>query len=106
MQVTMRIAIGGYRNGQEWPAPGGTIDVPDHEAADLIANGYAVATEPAADDDVVVDDAPAAKPKSKKKGKADATPAESADDAPVDQPVDPAADEPPDGPVDDPFEGL
>lgn len=33
--------IGGYRNGEPWPAIGGTIDVGDAEAADLVAAGYA-----------------------------------------------------------------
>ncbi len=67
MLVTMKTAIGGYRNGEAWPPVGGTIDLPDHEAADLIANGYAApaaeevadAPAPAADDDapaVPVDD--------------------------------------------------
>lgn len=46
MLVTMKTKIGGFRNGVEWPPIGGTIDVPDHEAADLVANGYA---EPAAE---------------------------------------------------------
>lgn len=45
MRVTMKTRIGGYRNGQEWPAPGGHIDVPDHEGRDLIAAGYAEAAE-------------------------------------------------------------
>jgi hypothetical protein len=33
--------IGGTRNGVEWPDVGGVLDVPDHEAVDLIAAGYA-----------------------------------------------------------------
>lgn len=41
MLVRMKTRIGGYRNGEPWPAPGGTIDVPAHEAHGLIANGYA-----------------------------------------------------------------
>lgn len=41
MLVEMKIQIQGARNGEVWPPPGGTIDVPDHEAADLIAAGYA-----------------------------------------------------------------
>lgn len=41
MLIEMRTRIGGYRNGEPWPEVGGTIDVPDHEAADLISNGYA-----------------------------------------------------------------
>jgi len=54
--VRMKINITGSRNGEPWPAPGGTLDVPDHEAADLIAAGYAVAADaqaaaPGAEDD-------------------------------------------------------
>lgn len=41
MLVRMKTRIGGYRNGEPWPAPGETIDVPAHEAHGLIANGYA-----------------------------------------------------------------
>ena len=62
MLVKMKTAIGGYRNGEAWPPVGGTIDLPDHEAADMIANGYAEPTEeaadapaPAADDDAPTD---------------------------------------------------
>jgi hypothetical protein len=39
--VVMKSRIGGTRNGEEWPAVGGVVDVPDHEAADLITAGYA-----------------------------------------------------------------
>jgi len=46
MRVRMKTQIGGYRDLQPWPAPGGTIDVPDPEGRDLIAAGYAEATEP------------------------------------------------------------
>lgn len=63
MNVTMLTKIGGYRNGLEWPERGGTIDVPDHEAADLIANGYATpatATEEASDASDPADDVPPA----------------------------------------------
>lgn len=41
MRVEMLTQISGTRDGQEWPHPGDTIDVPDHEAADLIRAGYA-----------------------------------------------------------------
>lgn len=41
MRVRMTKHITGYRNGVEWPEVGGVIDVPDHEARDLIGNGYA-----------------------------------------------------------------
>lgn len=42
MRVRMTTHIGGTRNGEEWPAIGGVIDLPDHEATDLISAGYAV----------------------------------------------------------------
>lgn len=41
MLVRMLTTIGGHRNGVEWPRRGETLDVPDHEAADLIAARYA-----------------------------------------------------------------
>lgn len=47
MLVRMKSRIGGYRNGEEWPAIGDVFDVPAHEAADLISQGYA---EEASDD--------------------------------------------------------
>lgn len=67
MLVQMRKQIGGFRNLEPWPAPGGVIDVPDGEARDLIAHGYAVAvtadvdaTEEAdSDDQADEDNAPA-----------------------------------------------
>lgn len=43
MRVRMKQGIGGYRNGEPWPPIGGTIDVPAHEANDLIVAGYAAA---------------------------------------------------------------
>lgn len=43
MLITMRRQISGTRDGVDWPAPGGTIDVPDDEAATLISLGHAEA---------------------------------------------------------------
>lgn len=65
MLVRMRSNIGGYRNGEEWPRRGGTLDVPDHEGRDLIAAGHAEEARDAApidqDDHATVDhDAPPA----------------------------------------------
>lgn len=42
MRVQMRTAITGTRNGEDWPAVGGEIDLPDAEARDMIAAGLAV----------------------------------------------------------------
>lgn len=41
MQVRMLTQVSGTRNGELWPAPGDTIDLPDDEANDLIATGSA-----------------------------------------------------------------
>lgn len=41
MRVQMIQHITGTRDGLEWPLAGGTIDLPDHEAADLIGAGLA-----------------------------------------------------------------
>jgi hypothetical protein len=40
-KVKMLIKISGERNGVDWPAIGGTLDVPKDEAEQLVANGYA-----------------------------------------------------------------
>lgn len=36
MQVRMKVQPSGTRNGQEWPARGSVIDLPDAEALDYI----------------------------------------------------------------------
>jgi hypothetical protein len=41
MRVVMKHQINGTRDGQDWPAPGGAIDLPDDEAASLVASGSA-----------------------------------------------------------------
>lgn len=41
MRVEMIQHITGTRDGVEWPLAGGTIDLPDHEATDLIGAGLA-----------------------------------------------------------------
>ncbi len=47
MIVTMIRKVSGSRDGVEWPDPGEPIDVPDDEAASLIANGLAKAADEA-----------------------------------------------------------
>lgn len=42
MQVRLITRLTGLRNGVEWPAIGGIIDVPSDEAVNLISHGYAV----------------------------------------------------------------
>jgi hypothetical protein len=64
----MLVDISGTRDGAEWPRRGGLIDVPDHEAADLIANKFAEA----ATDEPVVETAsvePVAETAAKKPGR-------------------------------------
>ncbi len=39
--VRMRAFVNGYRNGEEWPQPGSTIDLPSDEAANLVRMGLA-----------------------------------------------------------------
>lgn len=58
MLVRMNRQITGYRNGEEWPAPGGTIEVPDHEGADLVRAGLATAANPEEVTDAVDHDQP------------------------------------------------
>lgn len=41
VEVVMLVGITGTRNGEKWPAVGGTVALPADEAAQYIANGYA-----------------------------------------------------------------
>lgn len=43
MRVRMLRHITGSRNGVEWPLTGGEVDLPEAEATELVANGYAEA---------------------------------------------------------------
>lgn len=45
MHIEMRYQISGTRNGEEWPAPGVPFDLPDEEAAALVAQGLARKSE-------------------------------------------------------------
>lgn len=76
MRVRMKVTIGGFRNGQAWPAIGGEIDVCDREANDLIANGYAETIEEAPH----ADPAPKRTPRGRGKG---SKPAKAAPAAPA-----------------------
>ena len=42
MQVKLKVSISGTRDGAEWPPVGSPIDLPDAEAAQMIAAGLAV----------------------------------------------------------------
>jgi len=41
VKVKMLFQISGTRNGADWPAPGETVDLPEAEAAELVARGQA-----------------------------------------------------------------
>ncbi len=41
MRVQLLTAITGTRDGQDWPAAGESVDLPDAEARDMIAAGLA-----------------------------------------------------------------
>lgn len=46
MLVRMNVQISGTRDGEDWPAPGGTVDVTDDEATVLTGNGLATVVDP------------------------------------------------------------
>ncbi|MYU24021.1 hypothetical protein [Streptomyces sp. SID8352] len=47
MRVRMKVSLSGTRDGEPWPPRGRLADLPDREAADLMAAGLA---EPPGDD--------------------------------------------------------
>lgn len=48
MRVVLVAAIGGTRDGVEWPDPGSVVDLPDDEAVGLLSSGAAKPVEAAA----------------------------------------------------------
>jgi hypothetical protein len=73
MQVKLIAQISGTRNGEDWPAPGELVALPDDEAASLIQNGFAIdpdasdeETSTAPDGDVETATPPAKKSAAKK----------------------------------------
>lgn len=42
MRIILKHQISGTRNGEDWPAAGSTVDLPDDEAAGLLATNSAV----------------------------------------------------------------
>jgi hypothetical protein len=50
VKVRMRVGISGTRSGEDWPAPGGTLEVDDEEGMALCAGGLA---EPVAEPEKV-----------------------------------------------------
>ena len=59
MKIRMKVVMSGTRNGEAWPLPGGEIEVPDDEGANMCANG--LATPVRSDEDDVEKRAPAKK---------------------------------------------
>lgn len=51
--IKLKVQISGTRNGEEWPAPGTVVDLPEDEAATLIAAGLAVEPDDAEEAAVV-----------------------------------------------------
>lgn len=45
MKVRLKAQLTGTRDGVAWPAPGETVDLPDHEGAKLCASGVAEPVE-------------------------------------------------------------
>lgn len=45
MRVQMVVQISGARDGADWPAPGGVLEVPAAEGAELVSNGFAKVPE-------------------------------------------------------------
>lgn len=41
MRIQMKIELSGARDGVKWPGIGSEVDLPDDEAAQMCANGYA-----------------------------------------------------------------
>lgn len=72
MRIRMLADISGTIDGQDWPGKGNETDVPDHVAADLIANGFAepvarkTAKVEAAAIDPVTETATTAKPRARR----------------------------------------
>lgn len=42
MRIRMKVSVSGTRNGEPWPAKGGTVELPQDEAKNLVAIGLAV----------------------------------------------------------------
>ena len=45
MKVVLKVSLSGLRDGVAWPASGEVVDLPDVEAADMIAAKFAVLPE-------------------------------------------------------------
>lgn len=47
MKLQMKVQVSGTRNGEDWPAPGDVVEVPDEEAVLLLNGGLAETVESA-----------------------------------------------------------
>lgn len=47
MKIKLKVTISGTRDGIEWPPVGGSVDLPEAEAAQMVAAGLASAVAPA-----------------------------------------------------------
>ena len=47
MEIKLKVTISGTRDGIEWPPVGGSVDLPEAEAAQMVAAGMASAVTPA-----------------------------------------------------------
>jgi len=47
MEIKLKVTLSGTRDGIEWPPVGGSVDLPEAEAAQMIAAGLASAVAPA-----------------------------------------------------------
>lgn len=45
MKVNLKVSVSGLRDGKPWPDRGETVDLPDDEAAQMIAAGQAEPVE-------------------------------------------------------------
>lgn len=67
MRVVLRVSMSGTRNGMQWPKRGETVDLPDREAAKLIAAGHAVPVAAGEDRETAVQPRPEVKKRAPKK---------------------------------------
>ncbi|MFJ2733688.1 hypothetical protein [Streptomyces sp. NPDC087317] len=51
MRVRMKVTISGTRDGQPWPERGQSVDLPDHEAEQMVSAGLAVPHDEDGDDE-------------------------------------------------------
>ena len=70
MHVKMNATISGTRDGEDWPAKGSIVDLPEQEARDLIFAGLAIEVDTAAPETATVEPAETATTTSKRPSRA------------------------------------